>query len=83
MKVISPGLKDKIRYEVKDGRIMVDFDQLLEVLFSMVTESAKLADKTKDPALAIMTLGATSVCEGIETVYKLLREQEGLPGPTE
>lgn len=74
--------KDKIKYEVKDGRIMVDFDQLLDILFSMVSEAGKLADDTKDPALAIMTLGATSVCEGIETVYKLLREQEGLQGPT-
>ena len=75
------NLESKLRYEVKNGKILIDFDQLLNIMFEMCKDAGKLADDVKDPMMSIMALGATSAFEGVETVYRLIAEQEGLPLP--
>jgi len=58
-----------------DGKVFVDLDGLLEVLYNSCTYGANMAKEQKDAPMMIMVAGMTTLCDVIEKVHDELKNR--------
>lgn len=76
----SPMFAKALRTKVIDGRVFVDLEQLVELIFDVSTQTSLVATNTNDPALGIMTLGVSHIGQGLEGALTLQKKAYGLDG---
>jgi hypothetical protein len=67
-----------LRTRVIDGRVFVDLEQLVELIFDVSTQTSLVATNTSDPALGIMTLGVSHLGQALEGTLTLQKQAHGL-----
>lgn len=69
-----------LRTKVIDGRIYVDMEQLVELIFDISNQSAVAATEMRDPALGVMTLGVAELGKALDGALEAKQGAAGL-GP--
>jgi hypothetical protein len=58
-----------------DGKVYVDMDHLISALFNACEIAGTIANDTRDPALAMMAAGMTSMVDSMEATLRALQER--------
>jgi hypothetical protein len=75
-----PMFSKALETKVIDGKVYVDLEHLVQLIFDISNESSVVATQLRDPALGIMTLGVSSIGKALDGALALQKESAGL-GP--
>lgn len=78
-----PMFTKALETKVIDGRVYVDLDHLVQLIFDISNESSVAATQMRDPALGVMTLGVATVGQALEGALEARKEAAGLTAKTE
>ena len=73
-----PNNKDRIGSVVIDGKVFVDIESLLEVMYDGCIAAAETSNKLEDPVMKLMLAGMTGMCDAIDKVYQAIKKNHGL-----
>jgi hypothetical protein len=77
MKLELPMFSEAMKTEVIDGRIYVDLEKLVELIFNVSNESTILATEMNEPALGVLALGVAHIGKALDSVLELQKEALG------
>jgi len=72
------NLNEQLNYQVIDGRVYVDFEQLLTLMYDVVVQGHLMATRMADPALGVMVMGQEATGKALEAVLTELKRRAGL-----
>jgi hypothetical protein len=78
MKLKLPMLNEALRTEVIDGKVYVDLEQLVQLIFDVANESTIVATRTHDPGLGVLALGVSHLGQALDGLLETQKEAAGL-----
>lgn len=72
------NLSKALKAEEVSGRIYVDLEQLLEMMYEASNNSSVAATEAKDPALGLMVMGMATLCNSLDAVLTAKKLEHGL-----
>lgn len=73
-----PMFNEALRTEVIDGKVYVDLEQLVQLIFDVANESTIVATRTHDPGLGVITLGVAHLGKALDGLLEVQKEAAGL-----
>jgi hypothetical protein len=73
-----PMFSKALKTEVIDGKVYVDLDQLVQLIFEVTNESTIVATQLRDPALGVMAAGVGAIGQALEGVLQLKKQAHGV-----
>ena len=70
---------EPIRAVRHDGKVYIDFDQMLQIMYDVVKEASRVVEEIQDPTGAFMVQGMLTLSEGMERVLRVTESLDTLP----
>lgn len=77
-----PMFSKALETKVIDGKVYVDLEHLVQLIFDISNESSVAATQMRDPALGVMTLGVATLGQALDGALELQKELAGLTPKT-
>ncbi|QWT30082.1 hypothetical protein SEA_TUNATARTARE_220 [Streptomyces phage TunaTartare] len=73
-----PMFTKVLETKVIDGKVFVDLEHLVQLIFDISNESSIAATQTRDPALGVMTVGVATLGQALDAALEARKEAAGL-----
>lgn len=76
-----PLFSEALKTEVINGRVFIDLEQLVELIYNVSNETTIAATEVRDPALGVMAMGVGHIGKALDGSLELHKEAHGLQAP--
>ncbi|UUG69513.1 hypothetical protein SEA_SHAM_212 [Streptomyces phage Sham] len=73
-----PMFTKVLETKVIDGKVFVDLEHLVQLIFDIANESSIAATQTRDPALGVMTVGVATLGQALDGALEARKDAAGL-----